>query len=62
MGKAYCISTSCPFDDCDRHIDQLQGKTGQYTFCNFDAICERYLYWLLSEVKKDGRYGFKQSL
>lgn len=51
---AYCINPDCPFDDCDRHIKQLEGKEGIYTFAGFDAICRRYIAWRVSEVMKNG--------
>ena len=55
MAKAYCINMNCPFHDCEKHMKQLEGKGGYYTFAGFDAICRRYISWLVSEVNKDGK-------
>ncbi|MBR5316015.1 MAG: hypothetical protein IKU44_04410 [Firmicutes bacterium] len=54
MAKAYCINKNCIFHDCEKHMKQLEGKDGTYTFKGFDATCRRYISWLVSEVKKDG--------
>lgn len=54
MNKTYCMNKDCPFDDCDKHAIQLEGKEGKYTFANLYSVCRRYISWLVDEVKKDG--------
>lgn len=46
----YCINNNCPFKDCDKHMTYIPIKEGVYTLKAFDAVCERYIKFLASEV------------
>lgn len=48
----YCAQENCPFEDCERHMHNLEGKTGLFNMAYFDRMCNRFLEWL--EVKADG--------
>ncbi len=48
----YCAQEHCPFEDCERHMHNLEGKTGLFSMAYFDRMCNRFLEWL--EVKGDG--------
>lgn len=48
----YCAQEHCPFEDCERHMHNLEGKTGLFSMAYFDRMCNRFLEWL--EVKVDG--------
>ena len=47
----YCAQEHCPFEDCERHMHNLEGKTGLFSMAYFDRMCNRFLEWL--EVKAE---------
>lgn len=50
MSITYCVNSDCPFKYCERHMANIQVKSGEYSFADFDSVCERYIRYLVSEV------------
>lgn len=48
--KTYCVNGDCPFKECDRHKSHAPKFHGFISVANFDATCEKYISYLVSEV------------
>ena len=49
----YCARDNCPFEDCEKHAVNLEGKTGVFSMAYFDRVCKRFIEYVY-EVKIDG--------
>ena len=45
--KTYCLNVDCPFKYCNKHIYYCQNETA--LVANFDAVCKKYISYLLKE-------------
>lgn len=53
----YCINSSCPFKDCDKHLCHNKKKKGLISVAALDGVCRRYIAYLVDlveEKKNDG--------
>lgn len=51
--KTYCVNNECPFKKCDKHphrLKKIKNKSKYVKIANFDAICKKYLTYLLNEI------------
>ena len=51
-----CVNGTCPFEDCSYHPGQLKGmpRDDTVTVMSLDAVCRRYIGWLVEEALKHG--------
>ena len=48
--KTYCVNSSCPFKNCEKHLTQLEGiedQSGQVKIASLDSICRDYMNYIL---------------
>ena len=49
----YCTYGGCPFEDCERHPINLNGKDGIVSLADFAPVCRRYIAHVVEEVADD---------
>ena len=51
----YCINAKCPYTDCERHVSQLAGERGTFSFANFDGVCRKYICYIVDSIQKENK-------
>ena len=51
----YCVNRFCPFEDCDRHLENVKGMPPEtlISVAPLDGTCRRYLDFLLEEEQAE---------
>ena len=50
----YCANKSCPFNNCDKHLDNAP-KSGYVTIAWLDGVCRDYIGWIVDEASRETR-------
>ncbi len=51
----YCVNRRCPFEDCDRHLANIEHLPPEtvISVAPLDGTCRRYLEFLVEEIEDE---------